>query len=229
MPHAALSKKADPFASVCAEPEKSCALCPRLVDFRRENKEAYPDYFNGPAPSFGGDDARLLIVGLAPGLHGANRTGRPFTGDYAGDLLYKTLGKFGFSKGVYASSPDDGVTLVRAMISNAVRCVPPQNKPTPAEIRTCRPFLRARIDRLPHLRAIVCLGRIAHESTLAALGIKAKSAPFAHGARHDAGRGIWLFDSYHCSRYNTNTGRLTEEMFEQVFAAVQSHLAGDDA
>lgn len=227
MARTAARKKVEPRSSVCAEPEKSCALCPRLADFRRANAETYPDYFNGPAPSFGGENARLLIVGLAPGLHGANRTGRPFTGDYAGDLLYRTLGKFGFAKGTYASSPDDGVRLVRAMISNAVRCVPPQNKPTPAEIRTCRPFLKARIDQLPNLRAIICLGRIAHESTLAALEITAKSAPFSHGAAHDSGRGIWLFDSYHCSRYNTNTGRLTEEMFEQVFAAVRTHLAGE--
>jgi uracil-DNA glycosylase family 4 len=138
-----------------AEPEMTCARCTRLADFRRENQETYPEYFNGPAPSFGKDDARLLIVGRAPGLHGANRTGRPFTGDYAGDLLYRTLGKFGFSKGTYAASPDDGVSLVHAMISNAVRCVPPQNKPTPAEIRTCRPFLKARIDQLPNLRAII--------------------------------------------------------------------------
>lgn len=163
-------------------------------------------------------------MGLAPGLHGANRTGRPFTGDYAGDLLYKTLAKFGFSKGVYQSRPDDGVTLRKAMISNAVRCAPPENKPTTAEIKTCRPFLKARIEALPRLKAIVCLGRIAHDSTLAALGLKPKDAPFSHGAAHDAGHGITLFDSYHCSRYNTNTGRLTESMFEDVFAAVQAHL-----
>lgn len=206
------------------EPQKSCALCPRLVTYRDANRAAHPDYYNGPAPSFGAASARLLVVGLAPGLHGANRTGRPFTGDYAGDLLYRTLAKFGFSQGVYAADPDDGLTLSGAMISNAVRCAPPDNKPTPLEIRTCRPFLLARIEALPRLEAILCLGRIAHESTLSALGVRAKDAPFSHGAAHRLARGVTLFDSYHCSRYNTNTRRLTEDMFEQVFAAVRDHL-----
>ncbi|MEK7265629.1 MAG: uracil-DNA glycosylase [Pseudomonadota bacterium] len=206
------------------EPQKSCALCPRLVGYREKNKISHPAYYNGPAPSFGGADARLLVVGLAPGLHGANRTGRPFTGDYAGDLLYKTLDKFGFSKGAYAADPGDGLTLTGAMISNAVRCAPPENKPTPLEIRTCRPFLLARIEALPRLAAIVCLGRVAHSSTLAALGVREKDAPFSHGAAHPIANGVTLFDSYHCSRYNTNTKRLTEEMFEQVFAAVRAHL-----
>lgn len=206
------------------EPQKSCALCPRLAGYRETNKISHPAYFNGPAPSFGPATARLLVVGLAPGLHGANRTGRPFTGDYAGDLLYKTLAKYGFSKGAYAADPGDGLTLVGAMISNAVRCAPPENKPTPLEIRTCRPFLKARIDALPDLDAIVCLGRIAHQSTLAALGVRAKDAPFSHGAQHPLARGLALFDSYHCSRYNTNTKRLTQEMFEQVFAAVRGYL-----
>jgi len=185
---------------------------------------AYPAYFNGPAPSFGPANARLLVVGLAPGLHGANRTGRPFTGDYAGDLLYATLSKFGFSTGVYAADPADGLSLAGAMISNAVRCAPPGNKPTTVEIRTCRRFLLARIEALPRLRAIVCLGRVAHDSTLAALGVKAKDAPFSHGAAHSLARDVTLFDSYHCSRYNTNTRRLTADMFEQVFAAVKAHL-----
>ena len=222
---AAAARQTKPAAvGPAPEPQKSCALCPRLVDYRQSNKAAYPDYFNGPAPSFGPADARLLIVGLAPGLHGANRTGRPFTGDYAGDLLYSTLSKFGFSTGVYAADPGDGLSLAGAMISNAVRCAPPDNKPTTAEIRTCRQFLLARIDALPRLKAIVCLGRIAHDSTLAALGVKAKDAPFSHGAAHALARGVTLFDSYHCSRYNTNTRRLTEEMFEQVFAAVKAHL-----
>ena len=212
-----------------AEPAKTCDYCSRLVEYRANNRRLYQDYFNGPAPSFGPDDARLLIVGLAPGLHGANRTGRPFTGDYAGDLLYATLSKFGFARGAYAARPDDGLTLIDAMISNAVRCAPPENKPTPAEIKTCRPFLAARIDSLPRLEAIVCLGRIAHDSTLAALAVKSRDAPFAHAAEHKVGKGRILFDSYHCSRYNTNTGRLTVDMFEKVFAAVRRRLDGADA
>lgn len=207
-----------------AEPLKNCSLCPRLAGYRASNAAAYPAYFNGPAPSFGPAGARLLIVGLAPGLHGANRTGRPFTGDFAGDLLYRTLLKFGFASGVYDARPDDGLTLDAAMITNAVRCAPPQNKPTPAEIKTCRPFLSARIAALPQLRAIIALGRIAHESTLAALGVKSKDAPFAHGAEHALPGGLFLFDSYHCSRYNTNTGRLTEPMFDSVFEAAKRRL-----
>jgi len=211
-------------SAVAAEPAKTCALCPRLAEYRSDNCEAFPDYYNGPAPSFGGDTARLLIVGLAPGLHGANRTGRPFTGDYAGDLLYATLVKFGFASGVYDARPDDGLKLVDAMITNAVRCAPPQNKPTTLEIRTCRPYLRERIASLPKLQAILCLGRIAHDSTLAALDLRPKDAPFGHAAEHQGPRGVSLFDSYHCSRYNTNTGRLTNIMFEQVFAAVRTRL-----
>ncbi|MCA8888109.1 MAG: uracil-DNA glycosylase, partial [Parvularculaceae bacterium] len=205
-------------------PPHNCRQCPRLAAFLDELRVKEPDWHNAPVPSFGDPDAALLIVGLAPGMKGANRTGRPFTGDYAGDLLYATLGKFGFSSGEYASSPDDGLILVDAMITNAVRCVPPQNKPVGAEIRNCRPFLTSRITALPKLKAIVCLGRIAHDSTLAALGIKAKDAPFAHGAEHDIAGGPRLFDSYHCSRYNTNTRRLTEDMFEQVFASVRRYL-----
>jgi uracil-DNA glycosylase family 4 len=215
----------DPASASAAEPQRNCPLCPRLVSYRTDNRAAFPDYYNGPAPSFGGDDARLLVVGLAPGLHGANRTGRPFTGDYAGDLLYATLIKFGFASGAYDARPDDGLTLLDAMITNAVRCAPPQNKPTTAEIRTCRPFLRDRIASLRNLRAIVCLGRIAHDSTLAALELRPKDAPFGHAAEHAAPRGVSLFDSYHCSRYNTNTGRLTTSMFEQVFATVRTSLA----
>lgn len=211
-------------AAAAPEPPKNCGLCPRLEAYRNGNAAAFPDYFNGPAPSFGPSSARLLIVGLAPGLHGANRTGRPFTGDFAGDLLYRTLLKFGFARGVYDARPDDGLTLEAAMISNAVRCAPPQNKPTPLEIKTCRAFLSARIAALPRLAAIVVLGRIAHETTLAALGTKPKDAPFSHGAEHALPGGIFLFDSYHCSRYNTNTGRLTEPMFERVFKAVQQRL-----
>ncbi|MEL7487342.1 MAG: uracil-DNA glycosylase [Pseudomonadota bacterium] len=207
------------------EPPFECALCPRLADFRADQAVAHPDWFNGPAPSFGEDDARLLIVGLAPGLQGANRTGRPFTGDFAGDLLYATIEKFGFSRGRYDARPDDGLALVDAMITNAVRCVPPKNKPTGAEIKTCRQFLRARMDALPRLRAIMCLGRIAHDSVLSALEIKKADAPFAHGARHQALKNtVAIFDSYHCSRYNTNTRRLTEDMFEQVFADIRTFL-----
>ncbi len=208
-----------------AEPTKFCSLCPRLAGFRSENRARHDGWFNGAVPSFGDPGARLLIVGLAPGLQGANRTGRPFTGDYAGDLLYKTLLEFGLAKGSYGADPSDGLTLVDSMITNAVRCAPPQNKPTPAEIAICRPFLAARIAALPALRAILCLGRIAHDSTLAALGITASAAPFAHGARHGAPPRIALFDSYHCSRYNTNTGRLTESMFQRVFADVSAYLA----
>lgn len=207
------------------EPSRDCPYCPRLVAYRADNIAAHPDWYNGPAPSFGDDDARLLVVGLAPGLQGANRTGRPFTGDYAGDLLYATMKKFGFATGTYAARADDGLALAGAMISNAVRCAPPQNKPTPAEIRTCRPFLEARLAGLRRLRAVVCLGRIAHDSVIAASGLKQKDFPFSHGARHEVAPGrLVLFDSYHCSRYNTNTGRLTGAMFEAVFADVRAHL-----
>ena len=209
-----------------AEPAPTCPLCPRLVAFRNENAAREPGWFNGAVPSFGPETARLLVVGLAPGLQGANRTGRPFTGDYAGDLLYATLLKFGFAAGTYGAHADDGIRLIDCMISNAVRCVPPQTKPTPAEIGACRPHLAARIASLPELEAIVCLGRIAHDQTLKALGLPAKAAPFAHGAAHDPGPGRpMLFDSYHCSRYNTNTGRLTTSMFDDVFAAVRSRLS----
>lgn len=225
---AARRRPVEPVAPI-AEPEKSCPLCPRLVAYRAANARAYPAYFNGPAPSFGAADARLLIVGLAPGLHGANRTGRPFTGDYAGDLLYRTLLKFGLAQGVYDARPDDGLAMPATMITNAVRCAPPENKPTPAEIKICRSFLAARIASLPRLRAILCLGRIAHAATLAALGLPARAAAFSHAAEHALPNGIFLFDSYHCSRYNTNTGRLTAPMFESVFEAVTRRLDPIDA
>ena len=185
---------------------------------------AEPGWFNGPVPSFGSADAKLLIVGLAPGLKGANRTGRPFTGDYAGELLYATLLKFGFATGRYLADPGDGLKLDRCMITNAVRCVPPQNKPTPGEITTCRPFFIARSAALPNLEVLLALGRIAHDQTLTALGLRKAAFPFAHGARHALKPGLVLFDSFHCSRYNTNTGRLTAAMFEDVFAAVRAHL-----
>ncbi|MGH7123820.1 MAG: uracil-DNA glycosylase [Stellaceae bacterium] len=213
-------------AADVAEPPKLCPLCPRLVAFRDVNRAKAPDWYNGAVPSFGDPAARLLIVGLAPGLNGANRTGRPFTGDYAGELLYGTLLKFGFARGHYAARPDDGLELVDCMITNAVRCVPPQNKPTPNEIAACRGFLKARIAQLPNLTAILALGRIAHDSTLSALGCRRSHFPFAHAARHAMPSGLALFDSYHCSRYNTNTGKLTAEMFETVFAAVRDLLPG---
>lgn len=206
------------------EPPKLCGLCPRLVAFRDRNRQELPTYFNGAVPSFGDGDARLLIVGLAPGLHGANQTGRPFTGDYAGELLYATLLEFGFARGRYQARPDDGLGLVDCLISNAVRCVPPENKPTPTEIFTCCNFLRGRIAHLPNLKAIVALGRVAHDSTLAALSCRKSQFSFAHGARHELQAGLVLFDSFHCSRYNTNTRRLTPEMFRAVFAAVRAQL-----
>jgi uracil-DNA glycosylase family 4 len=205
------------------ETGRDCPLCPRLVDFRKAARLREPSWFNSPVPSFGDADARLLIVGLAPGLQGANRTGRPFTGDYAGDLLYATLLKYGFAAGSYAARPDDGLALVDCRISNAVRCVPPQNKPLPAEINTCRSFLAATIAAMPRLRAIVALGRVAHDTLLKTLALRAAAAPFAHGAVHQAGP-LRLYDSYHCSRYNTNTGVLTEEMFRSVFARVKADL-----
>ena len=205
------------------EPDRDCPLCPRLADFRAEARGREPDWFNAPVASFGDPNARLLIVGLAPGLQGANRTGRPFTGDYAGDLLYATLIGYGFAKGVYQARPDDGLKLVDCRISNAVRCVPPQNKPLPIEINTCRQFLAATIASMPKLRSIVLLGRIAHESTVKALGLRGAAVPFAHGAVHKAGT-FALYDSYHCSRYNTNTGVLTPKMFRDVFAKVRKDL-----
>ena len=207
------------------EPPRLCQICPRLVAFRHLNRTKAPDWYNAAVPSFGEDAARLLIVGLAPGLNGANRTGRPFTGDYAGELLYGTLLKFGFAKGVYGARVDDGLELVDCMITNAVRCVPPENKPTPAEIAACCSFLKTRIARLPNLEAILALGRVAHDSTLAALGCRRSQFPFAHGSRHPLTSGLALFDSFHCSRYNTNTGRLTEAMFHEVFAPLVPSLA----
>jgi uracil-DNA glycosylase len=204
-------------------PGRDCPLCPRLVAFRQDWRAREPQWFNAPVDSFGPLDARLLIVGLAPGLRGANRTGRPFTGDYAGDLLYAALLEYGFAKGVYQARPDDGLTLVDCRIGNAVHCVPPQNKPLPVEINTCRQFLIATMATMPRLRAIVALGRIAHESTVKALGLRSASTPFSHGAVHQAGE-LKLYDSYHCSRYNTNTRVLTPEMFRSVFAKVRADL-----
>ncbi|HVZ91492.1 MAG TPA: uracil-DNA glycosylase [Rhizomicrobium sp.] len=198
-----------------SEPPRDCSLCPRLASFRTENRKKYPDYFNDPVPSFTSDHVRLLIVGLAPGLHGANRTGRPFTGDWAGDLLYATLLRHGLARGAYLERADDGLELVDCAIANAVRCAPPENKPTPAEIKTCRQFLTAQIASLPQLRAIMALGKIAHDSVCDALGVKKSTHPFKHGAQYQVGK-IALLASYHCSRYNTNTGVLTEGMFDTV-------------
>jgi uracil-DNA glycosylase len=206
------------------EAPKLCGLCPRLVAFRDDNRSKFPDWYNGAVPSFGDVDGRLLIVGLAPGLNGANRTGRPFTGDYAGDLLYATLLKFGFARGHYHARPDDGLELVDCIISNSVRCVPPQNKPTPQEITTCRGFLQARMAALPNVRVLIALGRIAHDSTLAAFGQRKSLFPFAHAAHHALPGGLQLVDSFHCSRYNTNTGRLTEAMFHDVFTKARALL-----
>jgi uracil-DNA glycosylase family 4 len=194
------------------------------VAFREAWRAAEPSWHNAPVATFGSRDARLLIVGLAPGLRGANRTGRPFTGDYAGDLLYRTLIEYGFATGTYGADPDDGLVLADAAITNAVRCVPPENKPLPAEIRTCRQFLTATMASMPRLAAIVALGRIAHDSTVAAMGLRLKAAPFAHGAVHVPAEGPRLHDSYHCSRYNTNTGVLTPDMFRAVFAEVRRRL-----
>ncbi len=206
-------------------PGRDCPLCPRLVAFREEWRAKEPQWNNAPVATFGAvEGARLLVVGLAPGLRGANRTGRPFTGDYAGDLLYKTLIDFGFASGTYQARPDDGMTLRGTAITNAVRCVPPQNKPETAEIRACRPFLAATIGAMPQLAAILALGRIAHDSTATALGLKRSTVPFGHGAAHKVRPGLTLFDSYHCSRYNTNTRVLTEAMFRSVFEQIRASL-----
>ena len=216
-----------PAAEATFGPEApaKCQRCPRLVAYRKENESKEPSWFNGAVPSFGTADARFLIVGLAPGRNGANRTGRPFTGDYAGLLLYETLKRFGFAVGEYQARADDGFKLVDCMVTNAVRCAPPENKPEPSEITSCRPFFESRLDHLPRLKVILALGRIAHEQTLAALNKRKALCPFAHGARHELGDGRVLFDSYHCSRYNTNTGRLTTAMFGSVFEAIRRELA----
>jgi uracil-DNA glycosylase family 4 len=223
------SGPARPSALPPSSPEAplDCPLCPRLVEFRNAQKIPHPDWHNAPVASFGEVDARFVIVGLAPGLQGANRTGRPFTGDYAGDLLYSTLDKYGFSHGKFQARPDDGLQLVDCLITNAVRCVPPENKPTGAEIVTCRRFLASRIAAAPNLRIILALGRIAHDSTVRALGGRPTASVFAHGRRHQlkGPKGpVVLYDSYHCSRYNTNTGRLTEAMFHSVFEDIRREL-----
>jgi len=206
------------------EPARDCALCPRLAEYRGANNANWPDWHNAPVASFGPVDARLLIVGLAPGVRGANRTGRPFTGDFAGELLYPTIAEFGFGAGAFDARADDGFRMIDCRITNAVRCVPPENKPTTAEIAACNKFLKAEIDGLGSLRAILALGLIAHKAVLRALGLVAARYAFKHGAMHELPNGLVLANSYHCSRYNTNTGRLTEEMFRSVFRSLQEIL-----
>ncbi len=206
-------------------PGRDCSLCPRLAGFRAIQRAAHADWFNAPVPAFGDPQAWLLVVGLAPGLRGANRTGRPFTGDYAGELLYATLARFALSQGRYQARADDQLVLCGVRITNAVRCVPPQNRPEPAEIAACRQFLAAEIAASPGLRAFVALGAIAHDAVLAALGLRRAAFRFGHGAVHTLPDGRLLADSYHCSRLNTNTGRLTAAMFEAVFAALLERLA----
>ncbi len=200
------------------EPPRDCPHCPRLVDFRHALRAEFPGWWNAPVPAFGDPGAWLAIIGLAPGKHGANRTGRPFTGDFAGDLLFKTLAGFGLASGVYDGRPDDGLTLNGAIIINAVKCLPPANKPTPAEIHACRPFLEGQVAALPTLRIVIALGQIAHQSAVKVLGGRLPKARFGHLAEHRLPSGMILLDSYHCSRYNQNTGRLTAAMFEAVFA-----------
>lgn len=207
------------------EPSYDCDRCPRLRNFVLENRKTYPEFFNGPVPSFGDPDARLLIVGLAPGLKGANATGRPFTGDYAGDLLYKALEKFNFSNGRYDGHARDGLELHDCMITNAVRCVPPQNKPVGAEINTCRDYHKAHMNDLGNLKVIMCLGKISHDSTIRALGLKLKDYPFKHNVTYPLEDNRFLVSSYHCSRYNTNTKRLTESMFFDVFRSIRHVIA----
>lgn len=199
------------------EPPRDCPRCPRLVALREELRAAYPDWWNAPVPAFGDPDGWLGIIGLAPGKHGANRTGRPFTGDFAGDLMFATLAKFGFTQGKYESRADDGLQLNGAIIVNSVKCLPPENKPTPEEARTCRPFAQAQVDVLPNARIFIALGQIAHQSAVKILGGKLPKCRFGHLAEHRMPDGRVLIDSYHCSRYNQNTGRLTTEMFEAVF------------
>ena len=214
------------MAAKPAEPARDCALCPRLLAYRTSLRDAEPGWHNAPVPSFGDSNGRLLVVGLAPGVRGANRTGRPFTGDYAGTLLYETLIEFGFARGKFLADPADGLTPVDCRIVNAVRCVPPQNRPEPGEIRACNDFLRAEIAAMGRLRVILALGLIAHQAVLRAHGMKLSAVRFAHGARHRLDNGVLLTDSYHVSRYNTNTGRLTAPMFGAVVGAIRTELSG---
>ena len=207
-----------------AAPGRDCPLCPRLVEYRHANRSVNPDWFNAPVPSFGALEARVLVVGLAPGVRGANRTGRPFTGDYAGVLLYQTLLRFGLAEGDYAGRPDDGLTLRDCRVTNAVRCVPPGNLPVPAEIRACNAFLVAEMAAMPRLAGVLALGGVAHQAVLRARGLRPSRVAFQHGAIHQLPDGLWLADSYHVSRLNTNTGRLTPAMFEETVRALLGRL-----
>lgn len=206
-----------------AAPGRDCPLCPRLVEYRASNRASNPDWFNGPVPSFGELGARILVVGLAPGVRGANRTGRPFTGDYAGVLLYQTLLQCGLAEGDYRASPDDGLRLLDCRVTNAVRCVPPANLPKPVEIGACNPFLAAEMGAMPRLKGVLALGGVAHQAVLRARGLRPSRIPFQHGAVHPLPDGLLLADSYHVSRLNTNTGRLTAAMFEAVVRALLEH------
>lgn len=215
------------MSDVLLFPPSDCPICPRLAAFRHEWRAREPTWHNAPVPTFlpkeGPGSVRLLVVGLAPGVRGANRTGRPFTGDYAGDLLYSTLKRFGFARGEFEARPDDSLELTGSAVTNAVRCVPPENKPVGQEINDCRRFLVPTLASFPNLQAVLTLGKISHDSTVRALGGKLRDAPFGHGAEADIGH-LRVFASYHCSRYNTNTGRLTEAMFVDVFRATRGYL-----
>jgi uracil-DNA glycosylase family 4 len=213
----AFASPADLSPIPSSEAPRDCPRCPRLVALRHQLRNEYPEWWNAPVPSFGDPGAWLAIVGLAPGKHGANRTGRPFTGDKAGALLYATLAKYGFVEGSYAASRDDGMRLKDAIILNTVKCLPPQNKTLPSEEANCRPFLMTAMDELPHIQVIIALGKVAHDGLCRGFGLRLAEAKFAHGAEHRLSDGRMLIDSYHCSRYNQNTGRLSEAMFERVF------------
>lgn len=216
--------EAEPDLTAVLEPAADCTLCPRLAAFRASNRDAYPAFFNAPVPSFGPQDAELLVVGMAPGLKGANRTGRPFTGDHAGILLYETLIRHGFASGTYRADPKDGMRLINCRITNAVRCVPPVNLPEPAEVTICNGFLRGELATLPNLRIALALGVLAHAAVLKACGIPPSRIRFQHGKIHTLPDGLLLANSYHVSRYNTNTGRLTELMFEEVISSIRREL-----
>lgn len=209
------------------QPPRDCPLCPRLVAYRQANQQSHPDWFNGPVPSLGDPDASILVVGMAPGVKGANRTGRPFTGDHAGILLYETLIRFRLATGTYDARPDDGMQLRNCRVVNAVRCVPPANLPQPVEVRTCNRFLAAELKALPKLRAVLALGVLAHAAVLRACGLPATRIRFRHGDVTELPDGLLLADSYHVSRYNTNTGLLTREMFEQVVLNLVTRIAGE--
>lgn len=207
-----------------SDPNNSeCILCPRLVALRREAREKNPDWHNNPVPAWGANNAKMMVIGMAPGMGGANRTGRPFTGDHAGDLLFATLSKAGLTRGTYDRRPDDGLELIETVIANVVRCVPPQNKPVADEVKKCRPYILATLAAQNQAKTFFALGRIAHDAFLTTLGLRRAAFPFSHGGQHDLGDGRMLFDSYHCSRYNTNTRVLTTEMFESALFSAAKH------